>query len=207
MGNHYSVPTLALGLMLVGVLLPSAMYSFRLHDPTPAELLIAICIGLFSSVVFLWILDAISILRFRAEWVSKSIYGAAIVSVLGTSVAVYKDAFATRKYPYEGLWELQITSWHQMADLSLPIVFTYSEGSGAYWGYSEYRPSTDPVRIVWVQATEFSPRTVNADLTLRILTNAGQERRLSQALSSDRKGKVFVGALSEGAKIRLSRPN
>jgi hypothetical protein len=93
---------IALLLMLASVLLPSAYYSYHLKDPTASQLLIAICIGLFSSLLFLWIMDAVSILRFRAEWVSKSVYGAAIVSILGTSVGVYQQAFSENKYPYEG---------------------------------------------------------------------------------------------------------
>src|ERR1022692_5321363 len=96
------ISEMALLLMLFGILVPAAFYAFKLRDPTPPQLLVAICISLFSSVVFLWILDSTSILRFRSEWVSRSVYGAAIVSVLGTSVAVYKDAFAAKAYPYEG---------------------------------------------------------------------------------------------------------
>ena len=96
--------------MLAGILIPSVVYSLNLKDPTPAELLIAICIALFSSVLFLWILDATSVLRFRSEWIGKSIYGAAIASIIGTSVAVYSDAFSERKYPYEGRWEISISS-------------------------------------------------------------------------------------------------
>jgi len=70
-GVEYSIPTIAFGLMLVGILLPTAKFSLNLKEPSPAQLLIAICISLFSAVVFLWILDATSLLRFRAEWVSK----------------------------------------------------------------------------------------------------------------------------------------
>src|SRR5438046_1468148 len=86
------IPGLALQIMLVGILFPTAIYAFNLRNPTPAQLLVAICMSLFSAVIFLWILDATSVLRFRSEWVSRSVYGAAIVSVLGTSVAVYQDA-------------------------------------------------------------------------------------------------------------------
>lgn len=92
------VTEMALLLMLVGILLPAASYSVRLTHPTPSDLLVAISVALFSSVLFLWILDATSLLTFRAAWMSKAIYGAAIVSVLGTSVGVYKDYFQGSKY-------------------------------------------------------------------------------------------------------------
>ena len=100
----FSIPSIALSLMLAAILVPSVNYSMNLYNPSAAELLVAISISLFSSVLFLWILDATSILKFRSEWISKSIYGAAIVSVIGTSVGVYKDYFDQNKYPYSGKW-------------------------------------------------------------------------------------------------------
>src|SRR5437763_1364461 len=106
------VPGIALTLMLLGILMPTAFYSIKLaqSSPTPADLLVAVCIALFSSVLFLWIMDATGILPFKAAWISKSVYGAAIVSVLGTSVGVYKDYFNARKYPYEGAWQIMLIS-------------------------------------------------------------------------------------------------
>ena len=46
--------------VVVSIMMPAANYSVRLHDPTPPQLLVAICIAVFSSVVCLWILDAVS---------------------------------------------------------------------------------------------------------------------------------------------------
>src|SRR5580700_2617368 len=103
------VPEMALLLMLIGILAPTALYSFRLTSPSPAELLVAISIALFASVLFLWILDATGLMPFRAPWISKAVYGAAITSILGTSVAVYKDFFYANKYPFEGAWQATIT--------------------------------------------------------------------------------------------------
>jgi hypothetical protein len=102
------IPEMALTLMLVGILAPTAMYSFRLSSPTPADLLVAVSIALFSAVLFLWILDATNLMPFRAAWISKAVYGAAITSILGTSVAVYKDFFYADKYPFEGAWQVSI---------------------------------------------------------------------------------------------------
>jgi hypothetical protein len=206
-GQTMTIPGLAFLLMLAGVLLPSAMYSFRLQDPTPAELLVAICIALFSSVVFLWILDATAILKFRSEWVSKSIYGAAIVSVLGTSVAVYKDAFAARKYAYEGPWELQITGLDQSPDISRSILLIYSEQSETYWGYSDFQSQSQPTRAAWLKVIDFGPRGSKADININVLDMTGQEKRLSQSLLMERKGRLFTLSTENGLKIRLSRPN
>ncbi len=95
--------------MLLGILVPAAFYSFNLRNPTPAQLLVAICISLFSGVVFLWILDATDIMRFRSEWVASSVYGAAIASCSWHQRRVYRDAFDSRKYPYEGAWDVVMT--------------------------------------------------------------------------------------------------
>lgn len=206
--QKFELPTLALSLMLVAVVLPSALYSYRLTDPTPPELLVAICVALFSSVVFLWILDAVAILRFRSEWVSKSIYGAAIASVLGTSVAVYKDAFTTIKYPYEGGWNLQITSQTQGPYGRLPVLIMFSERSGAYWGYSEFRPSKETPEIVWAEIANLSPTRGAASVSVRLSFSNGQDKFLTaDNLRSDGKAKSFQGILSDGSQIRISRPN
>src|SRR5438876_504581 len=110
------VPEMALLLMLVAILVPTALYSYHLQKPTPAELLVAISVALFASVLFLWILDATSLLTFRASWMSKSVYGAAIVSILGTSVAVYKDYFTASPHQYEGVWLLTLRQKNDSSD-------------------------------------------------------------------------------------------
>ena len=159
-GQTFSISTLALLLMLVGILLPSVNYSIRLKNPTPAQLLIAVCIALFSSVVFLWILDATSILKFQSECISKSIYGAAISSVLGTSVAVYKDAFKTRKYTFEGAWRFSLEVLNDDNNLIIDyiVVLTYSTSAEMYWGYSEFVPTEGySNRPAVIEVKEFLP--------------------------------------------------
>jgi hypothetical protein len=128
--------SLSLALMLGGIVVPTFLYSTQLREPTPAKLLVAICISLFSGVVFLWILDATAILRFRAEWIGKSVYGAAIVSVLGTSVAVYKNAFSERQYQYEGEWHIIIKPLNMQTESLIAdhkIVLIYSQSADTYW--------------------------------------------------------------------------
>lgn len=97
----------ALLLMLVAILVPPVMYSLRLQEPSPPQLLVAICIGVFASMLYLWVLDATATIKFRSEWISKGVYGVAIVSILGTSVGVYKDAFQA-PFLYQGEWLLTV---------------------------------------------------------------------------------------------------
>ena len=135
-----TIPSLSLALMVAGILLPAVLYSVNLKTPTPSSLLVAICVSLFASVVYLWILDATGILQFRKEWMSKSIYGAAIVSVLGSSVAVYKDFFASEKYPINGKWEISIIDETINKSLSEnKLLIGYSKISNVYYGYSDVK--------------------------------------------------------------------
>ncbi len=203
----------ALLLMLASVLLPTAYYSYHLKDPTPSQLLVAICIGVFSSVVFLWILDAVSTLKFRAEWISKSVYGAAIVSILGTSAGVYKDAFSESKYPYEGRWELQVFDAEPANQEASTAIFTtnsialvYSTQSETYWGYSDYRQptSSDDIRPVWAAIDDFNPDS--GRIVLSVYPMKGEKRVLDAAIEKQRTGKLFVGQVKTTV-IRLARPN
>jgi hypothetical protein len=194
--------------MLASVLLPAAYYSYHLRDPTPSQLLVAICIGLFSSVVFWWILDAVSVLRFRSEWVSKSVYGAAIVSILGTSAGVYKDALSGNKYPFEGAWHLSISDPKddsQQADLSLALA--YSEQAETYWGYSEYRPPTNKQHedIVWVRVDDFDPK--EGTITLSWVDKDGNKSSMTTRVIPKHNSKLFENDTKDSKLVRLSRPD
>jgi hypothetical protein len=174
-GQKVTITTIALFLMIGGVLLPTAKYAFDLREPTPAQLLVAVCMAMFSAVLFLWILDSTSILRFRSVWVGRSVYGAAIVSILGTSVAVYRDSFAESKYPYEGLWEMTLwqaidsgetTSKHR-------VLLSYSSSAETYWGFSDAQPSpivnaTEPKELQWIEITDFNPVEKRIVVDLRV---------------------------------------
>jgi hypothetical protein len=190
-GFEFSIPTIAFGLKLIGILLPTAKFSLDLKEPSPPQLLIAICIALFSAVVFLWILDATSLLRFRAEWVGKSIYGAAIASVLGTSVAVYKDAFSERKYPYEGRWEVQIRKDGQLI-ANNQLIMMYSDSAETYWGFSDFKPSQQALDIVarWVRVNDFDNKS--GKINLSYLDNEGREEIIAMSLISKRNGELFT---------------
>jgi hypothetical protein len=98
-GQTYTITGLAFLLMLAGILLPTVKYAYYLREPSPAQLLVAVCMALFSAVLYLWILDATSILPFRSPWVSSSVYGAAIVSVpalASPSIETRSPAASTR---------------------------------------------------------------------------------------------------------------
>ncbi|MES2772927.1 MAG: hypothetical protein V4722_01995 [Bacteroidota bacterium] len=166
-GNQtYSIPTIALGLMLSAILAPSVKYSLNLYNPSAAELLVAISIALFSSVLFLWILDATSILKFRSAWISKSIYGAAIVSVIGTSVGVYKDYFDPNKYPYSGKWIISVLNKNDSNFiLNNNIALVYSEHSKLYWGYTDIQKNgVDSSVAITAEMIQFDEKSYEATL-------------------------------------------
>jgi hypothetical protein len=198
-GNtQYSLPNVALLFMLAGILIPSVVYSLNLKDPTPAELLIAICIALFSSVLFLWILDATSVLRFRSEWIGKSIYGAAIASIIGTSVAVYSDAFSERKYPYEGRWEISISSKESGSYIAKHIAaIVYSQTAETYWGYSDFRPKGEirDEESLWLNIEDFSPK--NGKIKFEMINTANIRSLHELKIKPERHGKMFKGVEQE----------
>jgi hypothetical protein len=207
LSNLAKIPGIALNLMLAGILMPTALYSFKLvqSSPTPGDLLVAVCVALFSSVLFLWIMDATSILEFKAAWISKSVYGAAIVSILGTSVGVYKDYFNARKYPFEGQWQVVLTSnADPTRPTEFPVVLTYSEGSSKYWGYSNL-VSKSPESILWVEVSEFVPEEKTLELQAHF--GDGAQRVFKWPVISSRKGKFFKSEKeSSNLSIELRRP-
>jgi hypothetical protein len=169
-------------------------------------LLVAVCMALFSSVLFLWIMDAINILQFRAAWISKSVYAAAIVSVLGTSVGVYKDYFNTRKYPYEGAWQVVlINNADSMHPTEFPVVLTYSEGGGKYWGFSNLIPKVHDSAL-WAEVTEFIPE--EKTLELRLHFGDGEQRVFKWLVTVGRKGRFFKSDKeTSNLSMELRRPD
>jgi hypothetical protein len=202
----YSIPLIAMGLMIVAILIPSVNYSVSLSNPSPSELLVAISIALFSSVLFLWILDATSILKFRSEWVSKSIYGAAIVSIIGTSVGVYKDYFDSNKYVYTGKWEINILNKSDSTYiLNNYISLIYSENSNLYWGYSNInKNSTDTSFAFAAEMIQFNDKSKEA--TLKVIFPRKKDLILELKLSETLKNKAFIENSGKYI-ITMQRPN
>jgi hypothetical protein len=203
-----NLPGLALMLMLASVLLPAAYYSYHLKDPRPSQLLVAICIGVFSSVVFLWILDSVAILQFRSSWVSRSVYGLAIASILGTSVGVYKDAFSDAKYPYEGRWEVLLINPKDGREIAhKTVALVYSERSDTYWGNSDYEPlpTDSAARAAWLGVNDFNPKEKRA--VLNWYSGAGEKFAADIRVDSERAGRLFVGKMDDQTTVRISRPN
>jgi hypothetical protein len=203
-GKTYPVATLALALMLAAILLPSAQYSITMRNPSPAELLTAICISLFSGVLSLWILDATSVLRFRSQWVSRSVWGAAIASVLGTSVGVYKDAFSPQRMPLEGSWDLRLHKADQPEfEMAYAAVLAFSTRSGAYYGYSDFKANSDALGVVSVAIEDLDPKT--GELRASLIRKDGGRDVVRSQLSTERDGKRMTSS-SAGWRVEMSRP-
>ena len=206
-GVGEQLPRLALLAVIVAVLMPAANYSYRLSDPTPAKLLVAICIGVFSSVVCLWILDAVAILRFRSEWVARSVWGAAIASILGTGVGVFHGALAERQYPFEGTWMVRVYSPADKAFLAeRQAVIMYSQSAKIYWGYSEASyPSPENAKVaVASEIVEFDPKKPH--IVLRLLFADGKQIVLDQLLHVDTADVAFrSGASTSDLSITMTR--
>ncbi|WP_342644885.1 hypothetical protein [Mucilaginibacter sp. CSA2-8R] len=210
-GNHAiykaALPTFALFLMLASILFPAVNNSMKLENPTASQLLITICVSLFASVIYLWILDATGILPFKNEWISKSVYGAAIVSILGTSVGVYKDYFQSDKYPMRGRWNISISVKNkQLADNELNL--SYSESSKAYYGYSNintvaYRDSVNGIIAVEIKKLSLNFKTIH----LVCYNKDGNKTVYNNALSMTVMENQITCELDSVTELAFIRPN
>lgn len=137
--SPFSLPQAALVVMLVSIMLPPVNYAIRQKEATPTQLITSICISLFASVLFLWILDATGIAKFRSAWISRSVYSVAVFSVLAATVGIYKDGFATHLHPLDGIWSM--SAWtgdnERVAD-NLEVILYFKQSRDGYSGYSAY---------------------------------------------------------------------
>jgi len=193
-GKRYDVRSVVVTLIVGAVLLPAARYSFGLSAPQPSELIVAICIAVFSSLLCLWLLDVSGVFPFRSAWVSRSVYGAAVVAILGTSVGVYQGAFSDRKHPLEGAWDVQVSDKDGVVIAHRNVVLIHSESSDDYWGYSDY--AAKDTGASWLEIKSLIPeagtiavRLVSSDATSRDLTArvrvAASKRRIDSAMEGD----------------------
>lgn len=204
-----SIPSIALVMMIAGILFPAVYYSSQLRNATPAQLLIAICVSLFASVIYLWILDATGILIFRKEWISKSVYGGAIVSVLGTSVAVYKDYFDEDKYPLRGKWGISIIDKSKNLLSENELIMGYSKNSSVYYGFSNFIPhSSDTSFISYVEVKKLSPDD-NYIIYQLGHSNGRVEAFKNSFTLSKNLSQILINADSTSANysVVISRPN
>jgi hypothetical protein len=139
--------------------------------------------------------------------VSRSVYGAAIVSILGTSAGIYKESFTGNKYPYEGSWNLATIErdGHPLVDTS--IAMAYSEQAETYWGYSEYTPIRDGElpHAQWLRVDSFDPK--ESILAVTWIDAKGQKVSATFSLEAKHDSKLFETNASSGQTIRLSRPD
>ena len=206
--NTATIPSLALLLMIGGILFPAVYYSLHLTDPTPASVLVAICVSLFSSVIYLWILDATGILIFRKEWISKSIYGAAIVSVLGTSVAVYKDYFEQDKYPLQGIWKFTTIDKNKNISFENELLLSFSKNSSVYFGFSNHTSAlADSTAISSVEVSQLSPK--EKFIVFKIINGKGLTETFRKIITTSDNEKQILLSIDSTDKYTyiISRPN
>lgn len=154
-------------LIVFAVLFPAMRYSVGLSAPQPAELIVAICIAVFSSLLCLWLLDVTGVFPFRSVWVSRAVYGAAVLSILGTSAGVYQGAFSDRKYPLEGDWTVRVADQSGKVLAKRTVVLIHSERADTYWGYSDYDPKDAGAN--WLEVASLSTET--GSTTIKMVSN------------------------------------
>ena len=137
----------------------------------------------------------------RAEWISKSVYGAAIVSFSERVSRYIRTFLRTRKYPYEGRWELTIRSLDDNKNIANhTVAISYSESAGTYWGYSNIHlgnPS-EPAQVVWVEVVEFS--SDEKKITLRLISKDESTSMITQTLKIERNGQLSIKICEYPAK-------
>jgi hypothetical protein len=106
-GGQWWLGSIIAVILALGILLPPILYGVLLHPRWAGDVLVAVGVCLFSALVYLWTLHAISVITFRDAWMSKAIFGAAITGILGTSVIVFRTQLAT-SFPFEGRWEFHL---------------------------------------------------------------------------------------------------
>jgi hypothetical protein len=188
--------------MLGIILVPPLIYSVNLFSKstTADEIIVAISIGVFASVVYLWILDATGILSFKSEWVSKTVYGAAIASILGTSAAVYQGYFVGDKHPYRGAWELTYEQSVYKASIS------YSNNAETYWGYTEVAYGwNDTLWFDSIEIIDFNPE--EKIIVIRHVSSGNKQREEKIPIQIKRNGKLIESNNSGGNLFRLKREN
>ena len=204
-GNQ--IPKIVLLAIVVAVLLPAANYSLNLIDPTPSQLLVAISIGVFSSTLCLWLMDAVSVLKFRSEWVSRGVWGAAIVSILSTGVGVFQGALSERKYQFEGKWEARFISKESGVSLAeVPLNLTYSISAETYWGFSKtlIAPRQEESQPISIEIIDLNFDSSIIVYKLKYLT--GAEEIYEQPFDLGTKRKHINSSTSSGVSFTLSRP-
>ena len=191
------LPYMALTMMMVAILLPAVNYSMRLGDPTPQQLIVAICIGIFSSVFCLWILDSVGVVTFRSPALRGTIYTAGVGAIIAAGVAGFRGGLSDRAYPYEGVWNIRV---HSVADNSFVVdhsaVLIYSRSASAYWGYSEtLKPEQGPSQAAALELVEFLPDTPS--IALRLYFRDAENISIKQSLVEKQDGKRFESKSSD----------
>jgi hypothetical protein len=87
------------------------------------------------------------------------------------------------------------------------VILSYSDQSGAYWGYSEFDNSDtkeqDP--IVWFKVEEFDPKA--KEIRLQVFRSSRKVADETYQLDIQRENKLFTSTNPNSNKLRLARPN
>jgi hypothetical protein len=167
------LPTIALSVMLIALLLPTLSFSMRRTPASVTELVAITSVTLLASVLSLWIMDAIGLLQFRYPWMSKTIYTATIASLLAVSVSIYKSSSDSRRFPYEGPWRVRIIPVAPNGQaVDTEMILAYSEAGNYYWGFSRHsKMQEDLLQVMWIEMIALSVDESRA--TLQICCNNG----------------------------------
>jgi hypothetical protein len=92
----YPIPVLPLIFIVMAVLIlgPPFVYFFQLRDISEDRVIVMMGMGLTASLFFIAIMDTLWIIRVDTM-VRKALWTGAIISILGTSAAVYANRFQT----------------------------------------------------------------------------------------------------------------
>jgi hypothetical protein len=142
-----AIVRVAIVAMLIGIMAPplvNVWQAFRQGSLTPVQVITAVCMSVFASVLVLWILDATRLRAFPSNWMSRAIWALAISSILSAGIGMWKGQFTDRANPFDGLWKVSCwtDSGEQIADAE-ELIFAYNKPAHRYQGFSSYHFAND----------------------------------------------------------------
>jgi hypothetical protein len=172
--NRYATPLLSVILTIslaAGILFPSVLYGVLLRPRSASDVLVASSVCLFSSVVYLWTLHAISVITFRDAWMGKAIFGAAITAILGTSAVIYKSALSD-SFPFAGKWDMalqRVVGDNTNCVWSGKILLVNNNNTNTYTGLAEDATNVSdpcPYGVKSISRIEWNDQLATIDLLL-----------------------------------------
>ena len=112
-----------------------------------------------------------------------------------------------RKYPYEGAWQVILTSSNDPTHpAEFNVVLTYSADGGRYWGYSNLISTVqDSKGPEWVEVTDFVPE--GKAIQCRVHYTDGTQRVYEWPLMVSHKGRLLKSQQPKSdLSVELRRP-